>query len=192
MKTYTIAEEEIPHKRAYILIINGRPADTGKFETDDLKRDLKDAINALTNDPTIRGELLRCGEFKDGNNYMLDIDGNPLYEIIPASNLCAWCRCEIVDDPVTSDATGNAEFCSTSDLFEALIQMHEEVKEIIHDPDGDSLLQCPQCGETSYATSDRWRSEGEFVVPDPDGFVFSIMVCPVCGQTSLLVTKTLP
>jgi|SRR5208337_1130012 len=106
--------------------------------------------------------------------------------------LCAWCRSEIVDDPVTSEATGSVSFCSTSDLFEALTQMKGEVKEIVHDPDGDSLLQCPQCGESSYATSDKWSSEGPFIVPAPDGLVFSIMTCPVCGYSAPLVEKVLP
>src|SRR5271157_398781 len=113
-------------------------------------------------------------------------------ELIPTTPLCAWCRSEIVDDPVTSEATGSVSFCSTSDLFEALTQMKGEVKEIVHDPDGDSLLQCPQCGESSYATSDKWSSEGPFIVPAPDGLVFSIMTCPVCGYSAPLVEKVLP
>ena len=110
--------------------------------------------------------------------------------------LCDWCRCSIPygDQIVTSNATGDARFCTESCLLEALTQKCDGEVKVIEEVDGnddDPLLECPHCHKRSYGTSDKWSSEGMFTIPGENGCEFSIMTCPRCGEPTPMIERVL-
>jgi len=107
------------------------------------------------------------------------------FPALSSDQLCGWCHSMMVegDKRVTSEATGDAVFCSNSCLFDALMQKIDKLVKSMGQPDKDNpLLECPHCHTKSYSVSDKWGSEGPFKIDDE--LEFSIMTCPHCGEVA--------
>lgn len=119
-------------------------------------------------------------------------------ETFPAiidDHTCAFCH-DIIpkgDNLITSDSTGDAVFCSTSCLFEAMTQRNDAIRIVSIDPATFTfLIECQACFHQEVSNSGGWVYDGVYLVPGKDGFLFTILVCPECGERSAMVIPMVP
>lgn len=112
------------------------------------------------------------------------------YDGGPVGELCAWCCSVVGDNPVKTKATGDAEFCTVSCLYEALTQMSDDEPRItgLDFATGLMPMECPRCGNVNS----NWVSEGPFVFGGEDGAIFTIETCPACGAHIPLTHDEMP
>ena len=107
------------------------------------------------------------------------------------NELCSWCSCHVEDNFVQSKATGDAKFCTTGDLYEALMQGIDNEIEVVPWPKypDDDLLRCPHCKRERHEHTGLWEKEGPFTVTGQDGYTFFILSCPICGKAAPFVVS---